>query len=188
MKSSDGANWEIVRKMLPTAHDTQFSAFVVGDLIKVYLRMWDYTQETNDMREVGVFYCDINGQIIMPPSGLFGHGLYMPCAFQIGFGRELLIPTKYYPSTSDISTYESYTIENDRLRYAPSYHLEKLKKSEDNDGWGHVCSMLCANGRRYIVYSQRPTKHNVGRATAELRAVPFDWVTYDSSNRDSDMQ
>lgn len=50
------------------------------------------------------------------------------------------------------------------------------------------CSMVCVNGRRYVVYSQRSTKHNVGGANGELRAVPIEWVTYDSSNRDSNMQ
>ena len=191
LKSQDGVHWSTVRKMLPTAHDTFMRSIVYGDIIKVYLRMWDYTQASNNnKRMVGVMHCDINGQVMMPPSGLpnMTRGWYGPYAYRIGLDRELMIPTIYYPNTNDINIYESYICSHGDLRPAPSYGLENLKKETDNDGWGAVYSMLYANGKQYLAYEQGPHKHGETGARSEFRAVPIKWVTYDSSNTDSSIQ
>ncbi len=79
--------------------DSQSSAIVRGDIIKVYHRRWKaYTVNgiTAACRVNGILYCDIDGNVINPTHiAIEEINLYNSAASPIGHDKDLLLPTKY---------------------------------------------------------------------------------------------
>lgn len=182
MKSADGVTWIPMKQIIKYPHDTYPRIMNYGDLIKIYIRMWDYNVQENDQRYVGVMYCDIKGNVIVSPSGLFGYGLYNTGAVRISNYRDLLVPTHYYPTTQ-MDALESYIVENDNIvKYCPSYGLENLKFQSDNDGWGWVSGVIGIGTKQYIIYEQATVKHSSTATQSDFRACPIEWVTHQTYN------
>lgn len=190
-KSADLANWIVIRQVENHAHDSFASLISYGDKIKIYLRMWDYTEDVDKQRMIGVMWIDMWGNVIQPPSGLFGHGLYNPAATQIGVNREIFIPTRLINTDAmhGDNTYEAYIADGEKVSWCPCYGIDSLKFQSDNDGWGWGSGIVSIGLNSYFLYGQRKVKHGDSTVTAgrsELRICPVTWLTYDSYNINGD--
>lgn len=189
-KSSDLVHWEKIRKVEAHAHDSFASLISYGDKIKAYLRMWDYTQELTNQRMIGEMWFDIWGNVIVPPSGIGGRGLYNPAAVSIGADRDLMIPTHFIVTSGMVgdNTYECYINDKGNVRWSPCYNIDRLKDVADNDGWGWGSGLVSIGLNQYYLYSQRDYKHGatIGNGNSSLRLCPLKWITYDSYNQDGE--
>ena len=178
-KSDDGVTWIPLKQITSKPHDSYPRAIVNGNLMKIYLRMWDYNVPTDDQRCVGVFFVTLDGNVVVPPSGIGGYGLYNTGATAIDVCKELIIPTHYYPDSQD-DCLEAYIIDGKDIRYCPIHGLENLRGS----GWAWVSGMLSVWRNNYLVYEQSPTTHSITPAYSEFRMCPVQWVTYAMYNHD----
>ena len=187
-KSANLTQWIPISQVTRKGHDTFPSLISYGDYIKAYIRMWDYSQETPEQRRVGVMWMDINGNVIVPPSGLYGPGIYNTAAVRIGATRELAVPTHFYAESgmSGTDEFESYIIDGDKLLYAPSYGLDTLKYPDSN-GWAWGTGICAIGMNQYFLYSRRDQGHSssIQAANVELCLCPIEWVTYDTYNTNS---
>lgn len=184
-KSADLVNWTPIRKVLASAHDSFSSMFCENGLLKVYLRMWDYTQsDVSKRRLIGVMWMDINGNVVVPPSALFGNGLYVPAATMIGNNRELMLPSHFYVTNAaqnkGDSALESYIVEGESIRYCPTYGLQYL--TNQNDGWRLVTGLVTLDNKQYCLYTQFDEKHGESNNTTDIRLCPVSWITYGTGN------
>lgn len=192
LKSNDLVHWTAVRKVDLKAHDSFSCVIPYGDKLKVYLRMWDYSVPLTDQRMIGVMWLDIWGNVLVPASGIFGHGLYNSGAVRIGSDADLLIPSHFYVSSgmSGDNSVESYIIQNGVVRYAPSYNIDKLrdKGSKYYSGWNWSSGLVGIGVNQYVLYGQRSETHSTTFSDThnQLRLCPVHWVTYNSYNKDSD--
>lgn len=188
-KSANLTQWVPIKQVSEKGHDTIPSIVSYGDCIKAYVRMWDYSKPASDQRMVGVMWMDLNGNVLVPPSGLYGPGLYNTAVTRIGPDRELAIPTHFYAEDNVMvgtDELETYIIEKDRLIYAPSYGIDELKYPETR-GWVWGVG-LCAIGlNQYCLYSRRSLNHasELEDADVQLCLCPIKWVTYNTANRSS---
>lgn len=182
-KSVDLIHWTPVRKVLDTAHDCYSAIFSQNNLIKVYLRMWDYGQEKySEQRIIGVMWVDLFGNVVVPPSYFFGHGLYQSSATDIGNGRELMLPSRLYTSDNihGDGTVECYIVDGEHISYAPSFDLDRM--SNTADGWRVVRGLVSINNQQYCLYTQYEKKHGEAENFTSIMLCPIEWVTYGAPN------
>lgn len=188
-KSANLTNWIPIKQVSEKGHDTFPSLVSYGDCIKAYVRMWDYTATNAKKRMVGVMWMDLNGNVLVPPSGLYGQGLYNPAVTRIGPDRELAIPTRFFAETSlmvGTDELESYIIEKDKIIYAPSYGIDELKYPGTR-GWVWGIGLFAIGLNQYFLFDTSNKNHasEIGASVRQLCLCPIEWITYNSPNRDS---
>lgn len=186
-KSSDGIHWgdydDDAIEVSDLAYDTQYSAILYGDVIKVYARNWDYNQPVAYRRSIGVMTIDIEGHIISPNTKLFGEGMYNPAAFKIDERRDLLLPT-FFDTEHDASKYCAFIVD-DKSIYLSSDIDEMLRANHDltdaSHEWGMVCpGFLFIDGDVYFTYCHINKSHDGthmpdGPIRTEIRIVQLKW-------------
>lgn len=198
LKSNDLVHWSVVRKVTTKPHDTFSSMFCYGgDKLKIYLRMWDYNQTADKQRMVGVMWLDIWGNVIVPASGIGFRGDYSPAATRINPTQDLLLPTRFYAGEGESimlgsDNLESYIVDGDKIRYAPSYNLDRIKDGDVEgglNGWTYVSGLVAIGMKQYLVCGVRELSHGVSAETqkTQLRLYPIKWITYDSYNTSGDV-
>lgn len=183
-KSVDLVNWVPVRRVLNSAHDAYSAMFCKDGLIKVYIRMWDYSKtEPSEQRVIGLMWCDLYGNVIVPPSCYFGNGLYQASATDIGNERELLLPSRLYTQDNvhGDGTIEAYIADGDNAIPVPVYDLDKMTNAAD--GWRIVRNLVSINNVLYCLYTQFELKHGEADNHTSIMLCPVNWVTIGSPNQ-----
>jgi len=193
-KSNNLVKWEVVGKVTEHAHDSICSIISYGDKLLVFIRMWKFKeqnsiQNVDGVRMIGSMWLDIAGNVIQPPSGLFGDFLYNPAATQIGVERFLFLPTRLIPTTSIMegdNVNEAYIMDKGKVRWCPCYNIDRLNQQpNDNFGWNYVAGIVAIGTKQYVLYGQRQSAHSESTVTegnSELRLCPVEWITYDKYN------
>ena len=188
-KSANLTQWIPIKQVSEKGHDTIPSIVSYGDCIKAYVRMWNYSKPDAEQRMVGVMWMDLNGNVLVPPSGLYGNGLYNPAVTRIGPDREIALPTHFYAESSlmvGTDELESYIIDKDRLIYAPSYGIDELKYPETR-GWVWGIGLCAIGTNQYFLLDRANGNHASTMQTSDrqLCLCPVKWVTYNTANRSS---
>lgn len=182
-KSKDGIHFEQMRVILNEKHDTQVSIIVRGNILKIYLRM----RKTggNSTRQIGVMYTDLDGNILSPPTMLFGDYYYQAGASILDDRRELLLPT-YFDEKNDLNWYDAYIVEGTNITHIDTNINEVLINSEE-DGWGTVSPKIVTIGyNQYIYYVQRNYTHGgkiVGKNTKKQVEIRLSRITWDTKGK-----
>lgn len=179
-KSKDGIHFEQMRVLLNAKHDTQVSVIVRGNILKIYLRMRE--NGGNTTRQIGVMYTDLDGNILSPPTTIFGDGYYQAGASIIDDRRELLLPT-FFDEKNDKNWYDAFIVEGTKITHIETNINDALINSE-KDGWGTVCPKIITIGYdQYIYYVQRNYTHgnqligNEAKKRVEIRCSKITWDT-----------
>ena len=179
-KSADLANWTPIRQITAACHDTFPSAITYGDTIKVYVRMRDNTQAADKVRMIGYMMIDYDGNVIVPPTGLFGNGLYAPASARIDSDKELFIPPNLHviSEPNGDCAIESYIKVGNNLRYAPSYGLDMLNNKSGN--WLYTLPIVSVGMKQYLFYALGNAKH--GSVTQQdMKMCELQWITNDEA-------
>ena len=179
-KSKDGVHFEQMRVLLNAKYDSKVSIIVRGNVLKVYLRMRE--NGGNSTRQIGVMYTDLDGNILSPPTTLFGDYYYQAGASIIDDRRELLLPT-YYDEKNDKNWYDAFVVEGAKITHIDTNINEVLMNSE-KDGWGIICPKIITIGfEQYIYYMQWNYTHgkkmigNENEKKTEIRCSKITWDT-----------
>lgn len=179
-KSKDGVHFEQMRVLLNAKYDSKVSIIVRGNVLKVYLRMRE--NGGNTTRQIGVMYIDLEGNVLSPPTTLFGDYYYQAGASIIDDRRELLLPT-YYDEKSDKNWYDAFVVDGTKIIHLDTNINEALINPE-KDGWGIVCPKIITIGfEQYIYYMQWNYTHgkkmigNENEKKTEIRCSKITWDT-----------
>lgn len=156
-KSADGIHFEYMCDILNEKHDGQFSAVVRGNVIKLFMRVWD-SAHTN--RQVGVMYVDIDGNILTNLHIVLGDNLYNSASFPIDHDREILMPTWYKGtnvSTQEDMHLECYLLHGESARKLET-NINSLIKSDEHWALMNV-GVVSLNGQQYISYNVWKNHH-----------------------------
>ena len=182
-KSKDGVHFEQMRVLLNAKHDTQVSVIVRGNVLKVYLRMRENGGDTT--RQIGVMYTDLDGNILSPPTTLFGDYYYQAAASIIDDRRELLLPT-YFDERNDKNWYDAYIVEGTNITHIDT-NINDAFLNPDKDGWGTVVPKIITVGfDQYIYYVQRNYTHAnklIGSETKRRVEIRMSKITWDTKGK-----
>ena len=174
-KSADGYNYTKMGFILDTGyHDTQYSAIVRGEVIKLYLRMDDGTPSNNYKRSIGVAYIDIYGNVLTPAYRLIYDYHYTSGACMLDNTRELLIPTWFAnninsaPKTENCHL-ETYIVEGDKWEEIDTNINDCLN---EDTLWTTVAQGFVTIGfEQYICVTERNTDHATAPDESSIKLV-----------------
>ena len=176
-KSANGVDWTDERLLLDIRSDTQPSVIVRGSVLKIYMRLRDYTKSY--IRVNAIMYTDLDGNIIAPPTAFVGLGFYNPAALPIDNNREIMLPT-FFDVSNDKNWYDSFIVQDEQLWHIDNNVNELM---DDTDRWGTINpGWLFIDGQPYITYTQRKYSHNgtsprSSNPVIEMRCAPIVWIT-----------
>ena len=153
-RSADGVHWEKI-KSYPFYFDNQVSIIVRGNTLKIYMRMRDGNNRED--RYIGIVYCDLEGNILVPPTIFFGKYLYLAGASAIDDRREILFPT-YFNASDSKCFWTCYLVDGDKI-YPKEIDFTMLKP--DDGKWREVCpNMVSIGNYQYIYFGGADSLHD----------------------------
>lgn len=155
-KSADGVNWTKIREY-PYYYDTQCSLIVRGEYIKIYMRMRDGSGRLD--RYVGIVTSDLDGNVLTPPTILFGKYLYNSAASAIDYRREILFPT-FFNTANNSEHLECYIVDNDKI-YKRDTDFSNIISNSDLSMYvsPHIINI---GNEFYLYYAVRDQRHDGG--------------------------
>ena len=179
-KSKDGVNFIFIRDIMMGDYDSQLNAIDKGGMLKVYVRLRTAVGKSPTAnRQIGVFYCDYEGNLIAPPTIAFeGTSLYNASAMPIDDHRDLLFPT-YYNTKNDTQELKCYILDYDTVTTVP---LDTSKILPKNFSTFYVSprGIVDINSELYMFYMARDTSHNDTGGSSHIMMAK---VTYSTIGR-----
>lgn len=162
-KSSDGFNYTKVGQILDDLHrDTQYSAVVRGNVIKLYGRT-SVSDSHGYHRNIFVAYLDLDGNILTPPHDIIYDYRYTSAACILDNERELLMPT-WFSSNVDSAPktqncyLESFIVEGDKWEAVDTNINDCISEGYN---WFVVCpSFVTINKEQYILVNEKAIEHD----------------------------
>jgi hypothetical protein len=162
-KSADGINFTGYKRIIK-ATDTQLCGIPQGRLIKVYCRDYDKFDDGTrksyiNGRRIGVFYIDIDGNLVSPRRVLFGSNLYQASATIDTEHSQILFPTEYGIYADDSQRVKCYVVDGDIIKELPidnSILMDNLAMKSIYI----VPGLVDINGELYMYYMTSARLHN----------------------------
>ena len=178
-KSADGYHYELMGQILGDAYrpDTQYSAVVRGNVIKLYLRISETIgsgSSSQYKRSIAVAYLDFDGNMLTPPYKLIYDYRYTSAACVLDNTRELLIPTWFAnninsaPKTEN-AYLETFIVEGDKYEKIDTNVNDCLKT---DTLWVAVApDFVTINNEQYICVNERNTDHASAMDKSSIKLV-----------------
>lgn len=165
LKSSDGIHFDDKsKKVLSSKNDSQVSCIVEGKLIKIYLRM----RVTG--RNLGVMYCDFDGNVIEPPKLFISFPfIYQASAANWDSNTDLLFPTLFDNSKgNDDFSIVCFIVEKGTISQSLlGFHRILLP----NEYWAAVSpGIIRVDNSLYLTYSVRYSSHDSGEPLTSMKS------------------
>lgn len=153
-KSEDGINW-ISIKTYPYYYDNQPSIIVRGNLLRIYIRRRD--GENRQDRYIGVVTCDLEGNVLTPPTIFYGKWLYHAAASPLDDRREIHFPT-FFNVVDSTCHLECFIVDGNKI-YPRDVDFSNIAMPH-GEWHGMLPGIFCINNEFYTYMDTYSTLHD----------------------------